>query len=195
MEKFKRPAIFVAIIVIGMFFVWKNLYSQQALAERVPLQKGFIITSQKPLSEVSFIFHPSWIPEWDNEEIKEVNQLIFQNNDTSIYLTSVHNTYIRKGKGEDEGYIIASFEIKNNFNPKGGQYLSCWSISERGFTPIPIKVTGYDNNNNLLDEDFGSDMGTGPGETFSIYLKAKDLLHSPVKVNFGPLNLVEYVKD
>lgn len=195
MEKVKRLAIFIVIVAIAIFLAWKNLYSQQALAERVSLQKGFKTTAQEPLSEVSFIFQPSWVPEWDEEEEKEVNELIFQSKDSSIYLTSVSNTDIRQRKGEDEGSIIVSFEIKNNFNPKGGQYLSCWSVSEQGFTPIPIKVTGYDKNNNLLDEDFGSVMGTGPGQKFSIYLRAKDLLNSPIKVIFGPLNIVEYVKD
>lgn len=192
MRQIKWIALVIIITVIAVFFTWKNLYSQQALAKRVPFQKGFTITQQKQIVDVNFIFQPSWVPEKDTKEMKEINQLVYQNYNSSIYLTSVYNNYDRNN---EEGNIVANFEIKQNFNTEGGKYVSCYFIDNHGFTSTLTKVTGYDINNNSLDEDFGSEAGTGSGERFSIYLRAKELLHSPINIKLGPLNLVQYIKN
>lgn len=192
MKKIKWIALALIVTIIAVFLTWDNLYSQQALAKRVPVQKGFIMTQQKEIVEVNFTFQPSWVPDKDMKDVKQIGQLIFQNYNSSIYLTSVSNKYDRNN---EKGYIVANFEIKQNFNTRGGQYLSCYNINNQGFTPTQITVTGYDSNNNPLDKSFGSKAGTGPGETFRIYLRVKDLLRSPVKVMVKPLNLVQYAKS
>ena len=184
----------VLVILIGIvtFFTWNNQYSQKALSKRVPYQKGFKIIQQKQNIEVTFTFKPSWVPEKGSKEKKDINQLVYQNYNSSIYLTSVYNHYERDNERES---IIGEFEIKQTFNTQEGQYLSCYSISDQGFTTPIITVKGYDSYNNPLDEYFGSGAGTGPGETFSIYLRVKELLKSPIQVKFGSLNLIKYIKN
>ncbi len=192
MRRYRWMVLIIIIAVLAVLFVWNNLYSQEALGKRISFQKGFEITQQDQVIEVNFVFQPAWIPEMDENETKQINHLVYQDYSSSVYLTSIFNHYDRNSDG---GHIIASFEIKQNFNTKGGSYVSCYSVSERGFTPTIGTVTGYDNDHKLLDEDFGSVAGIGAGETFSIYLKTGELLDSPINIKIESLNLIQYVKD
>lgn len=195
MKRYRWMVLIIMIAVIAVFLVWNKLYSQEALGKRISFQKGFEITQQDQVIEVSFLFQPTWIPKIDENETKQINHLVYQDYNSSIYLTSIFNNYDRNSRSSDGGHIVASFEIKQTFNTKGGRYVSCYSVSDRGFASAIGRVTGYDKYNNLLDEDFGSVAGIGAGETFSIYLKAEELLYSPINIKIESLNLIQYVKD